>query len=288
MPRVAAVTDPLLPLVELPGVAEAVERARHACEELRWHEAYRRRWREVRAEAGLRATRADAALEGARVDLATLRSLATGGAADAEASTLGVVVGALRASAYVEQLMPDLGARAGRTAVPLPQVLARCHTLAGEGWVPDSALGALRTDAPAHDLAGLGASPDAATVAGRVDLLARTVAETRAPALVVVAVVHGELLALRPFAAANGLVARAVARLLSTTLGLDPTGSVLPEVAFAAAPHQYLAAAAGFATGTQHGLAGWIGAMADAVVRGADEARAVADAVLAGSLGDAG
>ena len=33
--------DPLAPLLGLPGVADAVERSRVACEELRWHEAYR-------------------------------------------------------------------------------------------------------------------------------------------------------------------------------------------------------------------------------------------------------
>ncbi|RMI03448.1 cell filamentation protein Fic, partial [Cellulomonas triticagri] len=54
----------MAPLLDLPGVRDAVDRARTACEELRWHEGFRRRWREVRAEADLRAARASAAVDG--------------------------------------------------------------------------------------------------------------------------------------------------------------------------------------------------------------------------------
>ena len=106
-----------------------------------------------------------------------------------------------------------------------------------------------------------------------------------APALVVAAVVHGELLTLRPFAAANGVVARAVARLLLTARGLDPTGSLVAESAWAAALNPYLGAAAGFATGSPDG----VGRLGARVRRrgggGAAEARVIADGVLAGSLG---
>ncbi|RYV49589.1 cell filamentation protein Fic, partial [Pengzhenrongella frigida] len=104
-------TDPLLPLVELPGVADAVARARVACEELRWHEAFRRRWREVRAEATVRSARASAALEGAGVPLTVLRDAARG-AAPVPADGAGrLAFGALRAAAEGERLMPVLGAR---------------------------------------------------------------------------------------------------------------------------------------------------------------------------------
>ena len=95
---------------------------------------------------------------------------------------------------------------------------------------------------------------------------------------------HGELLTLRPFAAGNGVVARALARLVLTVRGLDPTGSLLPEVAWAEAPNAYLGAAAGFATGTPEGVGAWVRACADAMVAGADAARDVADAVVAGRL----
>jgi hypothetical protein len=277
--------DPLAPLLDLPGVRDGVDRARAACEELRWHEAFRRRWREVRAEADVRAARASAAVDGARVPLDVLRQEATGAPGD-DAADRRLATGALRATALAATWRPDLGGRAEPVVPPLGQVLARLHAATAAGWLPDAALGRVRADGvPPSDLTGLGAAPDGHEVAERLALLTRTVAATRAPALVVAAVVHGEVLALRPFVAGNGVVARAVARMLLCGRGLDPTGAVVPEVAWAATPNPYLAAAARFATGTPEGVATWVTATADAVVAGAAAGREVADAVLAGRLG---
>ncbi|MBT0994147.1 Fic family protein [Cellulomonas sp. DKR-3] len=275
--------------------AESVERARTACAELRWHEAYRRRWREVRAESGLRAAQASALLEGARLPLDVARGIATGaagaslgpgsvgggGVADPEA----VLTGAVRGSAFAERLMPELAGQGAPAVPPLPQLLARAHTVVAAGWVPTAALGRLRDDEPARDVAGLGPAPVGREVAARIDLLSRTVATTSAPALVVAALAHAEVLAVRPFVAGNGLVARLVGRVLLTCGGLDPTGSVLPESVWAAAPQVYVAGAAGYATGTTQGVAAWLTQYADAVASGAGAAREVADAVLAGRLG---
>ncbi|WP_231505137.1 Fic family protein [Cellulomonas sp. URHE0023] len=266
----------LEPLLQLPGVAEAVERARIACEELRWHEAYRRRWREVRAEAGLRATRESASLEGARVPLSVVRSLATAGGSDHEP----VAAGALRATVVVEELMPALGARGAAALPPFGQLLARLHAAATGGWLPVEHVGRLRTDLPPADLTGLGPAPSGEALAARVDLLAETVTSSQVPALVVASVVHAELLTLRPFRAGNGVVARAMARLLATTRGLDPTGSVIESWSL----NPYLGAAAGFATGTPAGVAAWIQACSTAAVEGAARARSVADGVRAGAL----
>ena len=309
-PRSVAADDPLAGVAALPGVADAVDVARRACEELRWHEAYRRRWREVRAEAGIRSARASAALDGARVPVDVVRALALGagaaggtgagaaggtgaaargtGAGAVGAGRAGpdmdVVVGALRAAVEIERHMPDLGARGTPGLPPLGQLVARVHAAAGRGWLPDDALGRLRTDAAPQDLYGLGPAPDGADLAGRLDLLARVLGRTHAPALVVAAVVHGELLTLRPFAAGNGVVARGLARLLLTARGLDPTGSVVPEAAWAEAPNAYLGSAAGFATGTPGGVGAWVRAYGEAVVVGVDAARDVADAVVSGRL----
>jgi hypothetical protein len=272
------VPDPLAPLLGLPGVADAVERSRVACEELRWHEAYRRRWPEVRAEAGLRATRSSCAIDGVRVPLSLVRSLAT------EGGHAPVVVGALRATALVESLMPPLGSRGAAALPPLRQLLVRLHVAVGGGWLDDADLGLLRRAEPPQDLTGLGPAPVGDELAARIDLLDATLRASRVPALVIGAVVHGELLALRPFRAGNGLVARAVARLVLTTRGLDPTGSVVAEASWAAALNPYLGAAAGFATGSADGVSAWLRFCGSAVVDGALEARAIADAVLAGSL----
>ena len=66
---------------------------------------------------------------------------------------------------------------------------------------------------------------------------------TAAPAPVLVAVVHGELLALEPFPSANGVVARAAARLAAIGSGLDPRGLAVPEVGHLRAGAAYREAA---------------------------------------------
>jgi hypothetical protein len=309
--------DPLGPLLDLPGVSSAVDAARTACEELRWHEAFRRRWREVRAEADVRAARASAAVDGARVPVDLLRGVATGtvdlpgrapgaetpvtvpsagapGSADVPgtpdgtglaAADLHLATGALRATTLAAGWRPDLGGRAEPVLPPFAQVLARLHTAAGAGWLADDDLGRLRGDRPPQDLRGLGPAPVGDELAARLLLLGRTVETSAAPALVVAAVAHAELLTLRPFLAGNGVVARAVFRLLLVGRGLDPTGAVLPEVGWAASPNPYLSAAAGFATGTPDGVGGWLRTCAQGVRDGAAAGREVADAVLAGRLG---
>ncbi|SFJ76818.1 Fic family protein [Cellulomonas sp. KH9] len=272
--------DPLAGLVDLPGVTDAVAAARAACEELRWHEAFRRRWREVRAEAGLRAAAASAALDGAPVGVAAVRAWDTGTAAPTGGAE-AVAAGALRAQGVVDSQLPALGARGGAPGAPLPQVLARLHAAAAADLLPADLVGRPRTGAPG-DLRGLGAAPPPDLASARTAAVLADAGATRAPALVAVAVVHGELLAVRPFAAANGVVARAAARLLTVRAGLDPTGTVLPEVVWQEAPPVYLAGAARYAAGDPDAVAAWVVAYAGAVVRGAQVARGVADEVLAG------
>jgi len=296
--------DPLAPIAAHPAVRAAVDRARVACEELRWHEAFRRRAREVRAEAGLQTARHSAAIDGARLTQVQIRALATTPAPAAAdvvapggpAATSGptqplapsadelVARGAVRAAALVDTLVPELGARSTPHLPPFGQLLARVHSAVAAGWLPPDEVGRPRTAAAPHDLRGLGPAPAPDEVAARLVLLTDVVATTDAPALVVAAVVHGELLALRPFAAGNGIVARAASRLLVTSRGLDPTGAVVPESAWSPNPHVYTAAAAGFLTGEPDGVGRWIGACADAVVTGAARARTIADAVLAGRV----
>ena len=59
--------DPLAPLVGLPGVEDAVRRAREAVVALHRHPVNRTGWAASAAEAALRAARASAALDGAEL-----------------------------------------------------------------------------------------------------------------------------------------------------------------------------------------------------------------------------
>ena len=149
------------------------------------------------------------------------------------------------------------------------QALARLHVLAATDLAPDEELGRPR---PSRG------------VTRRLDLLGDIVAGgTSVPGAVLVAVVHGELLALAPFGTANGVVARAAARLTTISTGLDPKGLVVPEVFFLRRSDRYAEAAAGFTSGTDEGLADWILLCCEAVEAGAREAISIAEAV-AGAL----
>ncbi|MBP2364397.1 oxidoreductase [Pseudonocardia parietis] len=220
--------DPLAPLAVLPGVPEAVARARDAATEVHNQPVNRRGWPVTAAEAALRAARSSAALDGAPLRPAT-----------ADHVSDPVLAGAVRIADERAKLL-EVWRRA-----PL-QALARLHVLAATDLVPVTAHGTeLGRPRP-------GASSRLSVLA---DLLG---GGTSVPAPVLVAVLHGELLTLRPFGTADGVVARAAARLTAMSSGLDPRGLSVPEVGFLRRPAEYRAAAEAFATGTADGLARWV------------------------------
>ena len=98
------------------------------------------------------------------------------------------------------------------------------------------------------------------------------------PAPVLAAVAHGEMLTLAPFGRADGVVARAVSRLVTIASGLDPHGLGVPEVYWMRQAGDYRAAARGFASGTPDGLTAWLVISAAGLQAGAREALAIAEA----------
>jgi hypothetical protein len=174
-------TDALAHIAGLPGVADAVERARAAVDALRGHRVLRRSSERVSSESALRGARASAALAGSERSLDELRrSVGDDHGVD------GVVRGALRVAAEIG-LLQGTWSRA-----PLQAVARLPHPGRG-GPVPDDELGR-PAPAAAQRLSGLG------------DLLS---APTTAPAVVVAAVVHAELATMGAFAAGAGVVGRA-------------------------------------------------------------------------------
>ena len=253
-------TDHLARLSTLSGVPEALAAATRAIDDVLWDRALRSRGGEIAAESALRGARDSAAMEGAEVALVTLRD---GTALDG--SPVGqVVAAAVRVTSEVPRLTD--------TVLKAPaQVLARLASLAGADFVSDEALGRPRSDLVADDPLRLGPLPPPGEVAARLDTLVRIlVAPTEAPALVVASVVHGELLALRPFAWGSGLVARAGMRLVLGARGFDPHLLGVPEAGLLAVGRSdYVRAAKGFASGTPEGLAAWIDLQCRAVAEGA-------------------
>jgi hypothetical protein len=274
------VDDALHQLAALPGVPAAVDAAREACTELRWHQALRRRTAEARAESTARAARASAALDGAELPVDVVRDVLRGARPAPDDAVGRVVAGAVRVTVESQALGDVI-----RTA-PL-QALARLHTAAAADLLPADALGRPRRgDELPQDLPGPGPAPQGEELTGRLEALAALLrAPGDVPALVVAALVHGEVMGVRPFLAGSGLVARALFRAVVVGRGLDPTGVSVPEVALLAAGlPAYAAALNGYVAGTPEGVAEWLVFCADAVARGAGEGRVVADAVLAGRL----
>lgn len=141
------------------------------------------------------------------------------------------------------------------------QALARLHLLAAADLVSDeAALGRPRPGA-----------------GERLNLLAQVVVSSTAPAPVIAGVVHGELLALRPFGTADGVVARAASRLVSVSTGLDPHNLGVPEVAWLRRGPEYGEAAARFADGSTVGVGAWLVFCCSALEAGAREAKSIAD-----------
>jgi hypothetical protein len=236
----------LLPLLELRDVTPALTAARAAVDEALRHRALRRSGGPLVAEIGLRAAVASAALDGRPYELDDVR---------AGTVTDPVVQGSLRVSAA----LPGL---AGRWTTAPRQVLARIHLLAARDLVASDALGR-----PAENVE-------------RLDMLCSLIAQPAGePALLRASVVHGELLAARPFPGANDVVARAAARLTLIAEGFDPRGLIAPELGHLAREPEYVGAAMAFRTGTPDGLRAWLRHCATAVELAAADLRTLADAL---------
>lgn len=246
--------DPLAPLMELPGIAAAAEKARDALARAHRHRANLRGWPVTAAEAALRAARASSVLDG--VPLKRVTQL------DEQAAGDPVFGGALRVALALEGGETNLVAVWQRA--PL-QALARLHTLAAAGRVDEDQLGRPRADAE---------------VGPRLELLADIVSGgSRVPVPVLAAVAHGELLTLAPFGSADGVVARAVSRLVTIAGGLDPHGLGVPEMTWMRHAANYRDAARGFAGATQDGLATWLKLCCRALQDGARDALSIAESL---------
>lgn len=237
--------DPLAPLLELDGVADAVKSAQDAVFAVHRHPANLRDGSATAAEASVRAARASAAIDGADPEIP----------ADAAVKD-PVLAGSLRVAEALESLLPTW-----RRAPA--QALARMHVLAAADLVQDQ-------DALGRPHAGAGS---------RLELLAQLVTgATSVPGPLLSGVVHGELLALAPFGTADGVLARAAARLTLVATGADPKSLSVPEVACLRRLPQYEQASVAFATGEADGVREFLLFWCDALERGAKEARGIAEA----------
>ncbi len=230
--------DPLARLAALEGVGSAMAAARDGIDALLRDRGLRRTSPDLTSESLLRGAHASAVLEGSESTLDQVRE--HGGDAVARS--------AVRVSTELLSLVPLL------SRSPL-QAFARLHTLAGRGELPDAELGRPRDAEAAARLRGLGS------------LLA---ARSSAPALLVAAVAHADLVAGTPFGSHNGIVARALERLLLVARGVDPTSLVVPEAGHLALRREYASNLRGYREGGTAGVQSWLLYAAEAFTSGAE------------------
>lgn len=231
---------PLDPLLELSEVADSLEQARAAVDRTLWHRALRNHGPDVATEVSLRCAVASATLEGVEYDLDEVR---------AGTVTDPIVQGALRVATELPGLV-DVWPKSPR------QALARLHLLAARDIAAPDELGR-----PCLDAAG------SQRLAALCDLVT---SGSTLPAALVAAVVHGELLALRPFPHAGGIVARAAARLTLAARGLDPRLLIAIDNGHLRRGPEYTGGSLAFATGTPDGLRSWLKHYGQALTRGAE------------------
>lgn len=260
--------DSFLDVTALPGVTEAASAARAALDPLLLDRRLRTHGPALAAEAALRNAHASATLEGAEVPIEELRERA------ASSPVLRVASGVLEVQTSL-RLMRGLPAR---------QVWASIAATAGAEYLPEDERGRPRqADAALHDPLHLGIDRDPEDAAVRLAMLAELLAQpTRAPALVVAALAHGELLALQPFGSGNGVVARMFSHHVLAERGLDPDFFAMTDVGLVSLGRAaYVRAVRGYDAGGAEGIASWCIHLASAFERGALLARQTLDALAA-------
>nr|WP_218909240.1 oxidoreductase [Nocardiopsis sinuspersici] len=264
----ASASDPLARIAELPGVADAVADTRTLVDRLLGHRILRRRSSDVSMESALRGACASAALEGAEVSIDEIRE---GHVYDTR------IKGALRVSG-------ELGSLVGTWPKAPRQALARLHTLAAADAVSDDALGRPRIAGErVEDPLELGPAPAPETALARLEgLYSLLGVRTSVPALVMSALVHGELMSVRPFGWGDGLVARAAERLTLVERGLDPKSLVPSELGHQMLRDEYGPALRGYMGGTPEGVAEWVVYCCRAVRAGAQDSLATCEALKRG------
>ena len=210
-----------------------------------WHEALRSDNTHVAAEVALHDASAMLALEGYDCDVERLRS---GDFSDP------IVSGALR----VVEALPSL---VDVWAISPRYVLAKLHLLASRDF-PDSG----------HDFEPGRIEVDEMGSA-RIDAMCALVASPtkEIPAALTAAVVHGELLAVKPFPVANDLVARGAARLALASKGLDPKLLITVNAGHLDRHPEYVGAQRAWSTGTPDGVRSWLKHYGKALEAGAAE-----------------
>lgn len=312
-----ALIDACLALAREERVAAASEALYEASAQLRWQEALRKRWREARAEASVLGAVSGAAIEGAVVSAQALREQIAAGPkgagvhASSKDPAWDAATGLWRAHSRLVGYMPDLVGRTRPVVPATAQLMASLHRdvtgpLAVGGLISEAVVGCPRESGQGLENqslegAGLLEGGKAAFTGGQLleggpgpnlggqelrERLAQivTLIDTpNLPALVRVALVHAEMLTVRPFALANGALGRLLVRHLSVRDGLDPTGVSVSDYYAGRVPAAYAEAAQAYVSASLEGVVAWIIWQAEALLEGMRQGSELSRAVQAGT-----
>ena len=318
-----ALIDACLALAREERVAAASEALYEASAQLRWQEALRKRWREARAEASVRAAVSGAAIEGAVVSGQALREQIAAGPkgagvhASSKDPAWDAATGLWRAHSRLVGYMPDLVGRTRPVVPATAQLMASLHRdvagpLAVGGLISEAVVGCPRESGQGLEnqalegdglleggqpleSAGLrengkpllegGPGPNLGgqELRERLEQIVALIDTPNLPALVRVALVHAEMLTVRPFALANGALGRLLVRHLSVRDGLDPTGVSVSDYYAGRVPGAYAEAAQAYASASLEGVVAWIIWQAEALLEGMRQGSELSRAVQAGT-----
>lgn len=302
-----ALIDACLALAREERVAAASEALYEASAQLRWQEALRKRWREARAEASVRAAVSGAAIEGAVVSAQALREQIAAGPkgagvhASSKDPAWDAATGLWRAHSRLVGYMPDLVGRTRPVVPATAQLMASLHRdvagpLAVAGLISEAVVGCPRESGQGLENqslegAGLLEGGPGPNLGGqelreRLEQIVALIDTPNLPALVRVALVHAEMLTVRPFALANGALGRLLVRHLSVRDGLDPTGVSVSDYYAGRVPGAYAEAAQAYASASLEGVVAWIIWQAEALLEGMRQGSELSRAVQAGSTRD--
>lgn len=234
----SVVVSSLNSLATLEGVPSAYAAARDGIDAMLRDRGLRRTAPETTAESLLRGAHASAVLEGSRSTLDEVRA----GLADEVAQD------AVRVSTELLSWAPTL------SRSPM-QVLARLHTIAAARTLADDRLGRPRDAESAERLRAV-----AEVLAASGDL----------PAMLIAAVAHAEVADAAPFASHNGVVARALERLVLVSRGVDEKSLVVPERGHLDNRGAYESNLAAYRSGGPAGVHAWLLYSAEAYAAGAE------------------
>jgi len=232
-------SDPFLAATSIEGVASAMAATRDGIDALL-------------RDRGLRRTSPEDTAQSLLLGAASTASLELGEPVDPQELAAGQGPPTARAALVLSTEL--LGLVPVLRQSPL-QAFARIHAIAASGSVPDDDL-------------GRPADPEGAARLG--SLSRRLVQPTTAPALVVAALAHADIVTSEAFRTHSGIVARAVERLILVERGVDPASVTVPEAGHAQDPRSYRSALAAFGAGTEDGVGQWLRYASLAFARGAE------------------